>query len=128
MKKVRKLPEAELKIMMVIWENQPPVQRSVLSQRLADQSWTDPTILTMLGRLVKKGYLSCEKQGNKNVYTPLVSKEEYMLEESVSFAEKLQNVSVTALMSAFVNSRGITKEEIAELEKMIEEFKNSAEE
>ena len=128
MKKIKKLPESELKIMMTIWDNDPPVARNVLSKQLADQSWSDPTILTMLSRLVKKGYLSCEKQGNKNLYTPLISRDEYMLTESMSFGEKVQNVSITSLMTAFVHSRGITKDEIDELEKMIREFRQSAEE
>ena len=128
MKKIRKLPESELKIMMTIWDNDPPVARNVLSKQLSDQSWSDPTILTMLSRLVKKGYLSCEKQGNKNLYTPLITRDEYMLTESMSFGEKVQNVSITSLMTAFVQSRGITKDEIDELEKMIREFRRSAEE
>lgn len=128
MKKIKKLPESELKIMMTIWDNDPPVARNVLSKQLADQSWSDPTILTMLSRLVKKGYLSCEKQGNKNLYTPLITRDEYMLTESMSFGEKVQNVSITSLMTAFVQSRGITKDEIDELEKMIREFRQSAEE
>lgn len=128
MKRIKKLPESELKIMMTIWDNDPPVARNVLSKQLADQSWSDPTILTMLSRLVKKGYLSCEKQGNKNLYTPLITRDEYMLTESMSFGEKVQNVSITSLMTAFVQSRGITKDEIDELEKMILEFRQSAEE
>lgn len=128
MKRIKKLPESELKIMMTIWDNDPPVARNILSKQLADQSWSDPTILTMLSRLVKKGYLSCEKQGNKNLYTPLITRDEYMLTESMSFGEKVQNVSITSLMTAFVQSRGITKDEIDELEKMIREFRQSAEE
>lgn len=128
MKANKKLPESELKIMMVIWDNTPPVARNVLSQQLADQSWSDPTILTMLSRLVKKGFLKCEKHGNKNLYTPLISREEYMVDESISFGEKLKNVSITGLMTAFVQTRGITKEEIARLEEMIQQYKDSAEE
>ena len=82
---------------MVIWANPPPVPRNILSQQLADQSWSDPTILTMLSRLVKKGFLSCEKQGNKNLYTPLVSREEYMVDESISFGEMLKMCQLQAL-------------------------------
>ena len=127
MRTQKKLPESELKIMMVIWDNTPPVARNILSQQLADQHWSDPTILTMLSRLVKKGYLKCEKQGNKNLYTPLITREEYMVDESLSFGEKLKNVSITGLMTAFVQTRGITKEEIAQLEEMIQQYKDSAE-
>ncbi len=125
MKKAKKLPEAELKIMMAVWENRPPVSRTVLSQQLAENGWTDPTILTMLGRLVKKGFLACEKQGNKNMYTPLISKEEYMVTESISFTQKLQDISLTGLMAALVDSRGITQDEITRLEEMLQRYKDS---
>ena len=126
MKNLKKLPESELKVMMVIWDNTPPVARSVLSEQLKE-SWADPTILTLLSRLVKKGFLLCEKNGNKNMYTPLISKEEYMVEESTSLSEKMNKMSITNLMSAFVKKNGITKQEIDELEKMIDEFKQNAE-
>lgn len=126
MKKLKKLPDSELKVMMLIWDNTPPVARNVLSDQL-DVDWTKPTVLKLLSRLVKKGYLSCEKQGNKNMYTPLISREEYLADESIAFAKKLENVSLIGLMSALVETRGITKEEVEELEKIIEQYKDSSE-
>ncbi len=123
MKNIKKLPRREEKIMMVIWENRPPVPRNILSKALESEGWTAPTILTMLSRLVKKGYLTFEKQGNKNMYTPLVSKQDYMVTESITFGEKVKDMSITSLMTAFVESRGITDEEISELEKMIQAYK-----
>ena len=126
MKKIKKLPDSELKIMMLVWDNTPPVARNVLSEQL-DEDWTKPTVLKLLSRLVTKGFLTCEKQGNKNLYTPLITKEEYMANESMAFAKKLENVSLVGLMAALVETRGITKSEVAELEKMIEQYKESSE-
>ena len=126
MKKLKKLPDSELKVMMLIWDNTPPVARNILSDQL-DVDWTKPTVLKLLSRLVNKGYLSCEKQGNKNMYTPLISKEEYLADESIAFAKKLENVSLIGLMSALVETRGITKEEVEELEKIIEQYRDSSE-
>lgn len=125
MRKTDKIPERELKVMMVVWENEPPVQRSVLSRALADEKWCDPTILTLCSRLVAKGYLSVEKKGNKNLFTPLVSKEEYMARESISYAKKTKGVSLPAMVGELVKSRGITKDEIAQLEVMLEEYKKN---
>ena len=126
MKKIKKLPDSELKIMMLVWDNTPPVARNVLSEQL-DEDWTKPTVLKLLSRLVTKGFLTCEKQGNKNLYTPLITKEEYMANESMAFAKKLENVSLVGLMATLVETRGITKDEVAELEKMIEHYKESSE-
>lgn len=122
MKNVKKLPEGESTVMMAIWDSTPPVSRHTVSALLGDK-WADTTILTMLSRLVKKGYLSCEKQGNKNLYTPLVSKDDYMLQESTSLGKKARDISLTKFVAAFVENRGITDEEIDELEKMIADFR-----
>ncbi len=127
MKKIKKLPEGELKVMMAVWDNHPPVSRNTISQQLEHLQYSAPVVLTMLSRMVKKGFLACEKQGNKNMYTPLISKEEYMLAESISFSEKVRDVSITGLMTAFVNSRGITKDEIARLEEMLQQYKENGE-
>lgn len=124
MDKIKKLPEGELKIMLVVWENIPPVSRHTISLQLGDE-WADTTILTMLSRLVKKGFLSCRRQGNKNTYTPLVTKDEYMLRESTSLAEKSADISLSKFVAAFVESRGITDREIDRLEQMIRDFRKN---
>lgn len=123
MNKLKKLPEGEMKVMLTVWGSKPPVSRHTISQQLGDE-WADTTILTMLSRLVKKGYLSCVKQGNKNMYTPLVSKDEYMLGESASLAEKSADISLTRFVASFVENRGITDREIDELEQIIQAFRD----
>ncbi len=126
MKNIKKLPEAELKVMLAVWDNTPPVSRNTISHRLEELNYSAPVILTMLSRMVKKGYLSCEKQGNKNMYTPLISKEEYMLAESASFARKVQDMSLTSLVATFVKNRGITKDELARLEDLLQQYKENS--
>ena len=125
MKKIKKLPQAEEKLMLAVWDSTPPVARNVLSNKLAQENWSDPTILTMLSRLVKKNFLKCEKQGNKNMYTPLISKEEYMAWESISLGKKMRNVSLAGLMAAFMENNDITDDDINQLEKMIEDYRKS---
>jgi len=120
---MKKLPESELKVMMIIWDNIPPVSRQTVSQALESQGWANTTILTLLSRLVKKGFLSCEKKGNKNMYTALISKDEYMHTESRSYIDKLRNTSLTSFVAAFVESRGITDSEIDRLEEMIARYR-----
>ena len=78
---MKRLPEAELEIMLEIWKFNRPVCRFDLEDALADKNWAAPTILTMLSRLEKKGYLSMEKQKKTNYYTALVSEKDYALLE-----------------------------------------------
>lgn len=72
-----KLSDAELDIMLAIWQSPPPVQRADLEEQLQSHNWADTTLLTLLSKLVEKGYLSVERQGRHNLYRPLVSEADY---------------------------------------------------
>jgi len=63
-KKIKRLPEAELEIMMCLWDASESVQRSYFSRQF---DWADSTILTLLSRLVNRGFVTCTKKGNKNI-------------------------------------------------------------
>ena len=73
----KKLSDAELDIMLAIWQSPPPVQRADLEEQLQSHNWADTTLLTLLSKLVEKGYLSVERQGRHNLYRPLVSEADY---------------------------------------------------
>ena len=73
----KKLSDAELDVMLAVWQNRPPVLRSDLEEQLKSHNWADTTVLTLLSKLVEKGYLSLERQGRRNLYTPLVSERDY---------------------------------------------------
>ena len=73
----KKLSDAELDIMLAIWQSPPPVQRADLEEQLQSHNWADTTLLTLLSKLVEKGYLSVERQGRHNLYRPLVSAADY---------------------------------------------------
>lgn len=76
--KLVSITDSELEIMLKIWELNVPVTSSLLvSEFWSDKEWKPQTVSTFLSRLVKKQYLAVEKYGASNVYTPLISKEEY---------------------------------------------------
>ena len=81
------LPNSELEIMMAIWEAKKPVSRLEIDEKLSEKNWQAPTVLKFLSRLTEKGFLKCEKPegGKTNLYTPLVSEEEYLEFESITF-------------------------------------------
>ena len=72
MKEIKRLPESELEIMQIIWKNPAPVSRMTIEDALQKIHPLAPTtILTLLTRLCEKGFLSLEKDGRTNLYTPL---------------------------------------------------------
>ena len=77
------------------------------------------TLLTMLTRLSEKGFVTIEKQGRKSVYTPAVTREEYLASQSRNFLQKVCGGSISAFAAALCDS-GLTREELQELRELLE--------
>lgn len=121
MKNIRRLPESELEIMQIIWKQNPPISRNDIEKALSETHPLAPTtILTLLMRLVEKGFLRQKKEGRSNLYEPIIQKREYLALESRSFLNRLFNGSVTGFATALCDS-GIDKEELEELQRFLEE-------
>lgn len=117
---VRRLPDAELEVMQAVWSCEPPAARAQIDAILQT---THPialtTLLTVLGRLAEKGFLQITKEGRSARYTPLISRQEYLAQQSRSFVEKVCGGSLPAFAAALCDS-GLTKEELAQLRDLLE--------
>lgn len=66
---------AEWEVMRVIWTLEEPTSRTI-SQILKDtMDWENATTKTLLGRLVKKGYLKTQRQGNRFIYEATIDEQ-----------------------------------------------------
>ena len=122
--KLKKLPESELEIMIALWEADGPVPRNYFDQKLKERkNWADSTILSLLGRLQENGFLSCSKQGNRNLYEALVSQEEYLAYENRNFLQKLHGNSIRNLVASMVDSRDLTQSDLYDLRQYLNQMK-----
>ena len=117
----KKLSDAELDVMLAVWQNRPPVLRSDLEEQLKSHNWADTTVLTLLSKLVEKGYLSLERQGRRNLYTPLVSERDYRRWVNRSFLGKMYQSSLRRMVASLVESSDLTDRDLQELEEFITE-------
>lgn len=117
----KKLSDAELDVMLAVWQNRPPVLRSDLEEQLKSHNWADTTVLTLLSKLVEKGYLSLERQGRRNLYTPLVSERDYRRWANRSFLGKMYQSSLHRMVASLVESSDLTDRDLQELEEFITE-------
>ena len=120
MRGIKKLPEAELEIMLVIWDGQQPVTSESIMERL-DKDWTRPTLLKLLTRLCDRGFLRCDKEGRHNVYSVLVPRENYVQDASSNFLQKLHHNSLTSLVASLYDGQKVSKADLEELKRFIEE-------
>ena len=118
---IRKLPDVELEVMQALWTCSEPATRSDIEVILKDtHPMAQTTLLTLLTRLAEKEFVRIEKNGRAAVYYPLVTREDYLAQQSRRFLDKLCGGSIPAFANALCNS-GLTKEEIAELRALLEQ-------
>ncbi len=118
---MKRLPDAEQELMMIIWELEEPVTRADIEAKLDRAKEIVPsTILTLLSRLDKRGFLRTQKQGKVNVYYPLVKKEDYLSTESRNVLKNLFQNSLTNFAAAAYDGGTISKEELEELRRFID--------
>lgn len=116
----RRLPDAELEVMQAIWSCTPPVSRLDIEDLLyKTHPMAMTTLLTLLTRLSEKGFISIEKIGRRSYYTPCVSKDDYLANQSKNFFEKLCGSNISTFASALCSS-GLSHEEIAQLRDLLE--------
>ena len=113
---IKKLPDSQLEIMQIIWRNTPPMSTNqIISYLGSGNTWTPQTVLTLLARLIEKGFLHSERAGKERTYSPLVMHEEYLRAETESFFNKFHGKSVRSLISTLYDGKQLSDREIADL-------------
>lgn len=119
----QQVSDAELEIMKVVWANGgEPTLFACLTDELAAKGrpWQKNTLITLLNRLVNKGFLKAKKIGRRNEYTPLVSEAEYQTAQTRNFLEKIYEGSASGLVSMLITGDMLTDDEYEELKQLLE--------
>lgn len=125
---MKRLPDSELEIMMAIWKLERKATRTEIENNLEkEHTWSAPTVLSLLSRLEKKGFVKVEKEGKNNVYSALVKEGDYMNMESKSLLEKMYQNSLKNFMMALYAEGKPSKKEIDELQEYLDELKEDRE-
>lgn len=122
---MRHLPDAELEVMKALWDAGSDVSRSTLETALAPRGWAANTINTYLSRLAEKGFLSVRKEGKNNLYTPLVSREDYLAFDSRAVLTQLYGGSPRNFMAALARG-GLSDRDLQELRALLQELEGGA--
>lgn len=63
---IRRLPDSELEIMLILWEAGKPVSRSYIDDQLkGKKEWAITTVLKLLSRLTERGCKDGTKRENE---------------------------------------------------------------
>lgn len=113
-----KLFDSEIKVMELIWQNEPVSAKQLSLLANEEIGWNKNTTYTVIKKLEAKGYIKREDPGF--MCTSLISKGDVRKAETEGLINKLFGGSKKALFSALLEDEQLSKDDIDELRKMID--------
>lgn len=115
-----KLSDSELTVMNVLWKNgdMPAIEIALALKKTV--SWEKSTVYTLISRLIKKGAI--EKKEPGYICKATARQNEIREAETNSLLEKLYGGSLNLLVKSFVKDKKLSKSEIEELKKLLDEM------
>ena len=110
---VQQVSDFELELMKTIWEHGGTALYAEIVESLAKKglSTTKNTIISLLLRLIDKGFLKTHKIGRRNEYTALVSEAAYQAAQTETFLEKVYEGDAKGLISTLIQKELISADE-----------------
>ena len=119
---MKKLPDAEFNIMKVVWANDPPITTNIIMKQLGNErEWKVQTVISLMLRLVERGFIRTEKNGKERIYFPLINKEEYLKFETGDFMERFHGNSFASLVATLYDGNKIKDSDLDQLAKWLKE-------
>jgi predicted transcriptional regulator len=115
------MSDAEREVLKVLWDHGPLAVREVVERLTAQgQEWSRSTVITLLQRLEKKGYVGSDRSRFAYVFRPLVSREEVMHARLADIAGELCDGDALPLVLAFAERHRFSPDELARFRRMID--------
>ena len=116
------ISEAESIVMEVIWEKNPIPTEDVVAALEHHGKWQEATVKTLLNRLLKKGALKARKDNRRYLYSPVLTRNQWLAAESHGFLDRLFGGRVAPLVSYFSQQKKLSKKDIEDLKRLIQEL------
>lgn len=112
-----KLGEIEMKFADIIWQHEPVFSGELVKLCEKELHWKKSTTYTILRRVCERELF----QNREGIVTSLVSKKEFLARQSEKFVADTFNGSLPGFLAAFTTRKKLSEEEIAQLQKIIDE-------
>lgn len=117
-KKMPSLGEQEMELLKYVGANGPIAVREVAIHFEKEKSLARTTVLTVMDRLRKKGFLSRAKVGGVFQYSAKMETEDVMSHKISDFVEKTLGGSLNPLFNYFLSSNKLTEDEARQLQEL----------
>lgn len=120
------ISDAEWDVMKVVWRAPAALTAAEIVEKLEKGAGgggarSPRTVKTFLSRLLKKGALAAEAEGNRYLYRARVTREQCVRAETRSFLSRVFSGAAGPMLVQFVRQARLSPEEIAEIKRLLDE-------
>lgn len=121
----QQISDSELELMRIVWANGGTALYAHIMAELSKtgRTWQKNTVITLLSRLVEKGFLTVGKIGRRNEYTAAVSQADYQAAQTQFLVNKLYQGSARDLVAALIQREALSARDYEELRRFWEDGK-----
>lgn len=116
------ISEAESIVMEVLWKEHPLSAEQVVAALAKTQSWQEPTVKTLLNRLLKKHAVRATRDGRRYLYTPAIERAQWQGTVSEGFVDRVFGGRLVPLVVHFGRHGRLSAQELEELRRLIDEI------
>ena len=114
------LSAGEWRVMEELWKA--PATLMELVRALGESAgWAKSTVSTVVRRMEDKGLIRAEQEGRAKVFYPAIAREEAAVTETESLLSRVYHGSVGLMVSTLLQNRRISKEELKELQALLDQ-------
>jgi predicted transcriptional regulator len=112
------MTDCEYRFTELIWNKEPLTSGDLVKLCNSEFGWKKSTTYTVLKKLCVNNILKNEE----SIVTALIKREDYQQIKSEEFIDENYDGSLPKFLTAFVNKKKLTKEQIEEIKKVIDQY------
>lgn len=122
-----KISDAERQIMEALWKGRPLSPEDIVAAVGPANEWADGTVRTLVHRLLRKKAIEGKKEPGGYVYRALISRADYVREESQGFLDRLFGGQFAPMVAHLAEARQLTPKDIERLKSLIKDLEQDDE-
>ncbi len=120
------ITDSEWEVMRVVWAQNKTTSKDIRDIIENKKNWKPGTTKTLIRKLVDKGVLNTEKDGNKYIYSTNLKERDFLKSTLEQTFDNICNKDVGKIIADLISKSTLNYLDIEELEKVLEMKKEDA--
>ncbi|WP_458358822.1 CopY/TcrY family copper transport repressor [Staphylococcus pseudintermedius] len=114
------ITDSEWEVMRVVWAQNKTTSKDIRDIIENKKNWKPATTKTLIGRLVDKGVLNTEKDGNKYIYSTDLKESDFLKSTLEQTFNNICSKDVGKIIADLISKSTLSFRDIEELEEVLE--------